>query len=131
MKSKKTGQYAKRSTIQIFNERVLMILPFVSRYKRREIIQIVSKKFSDWNVTERQIDNYVKRAREILKEETNEYRRTCVENAQENFNYVMRKFEKLEDWNGFLKTQIELNKLFGVYDKRDEDFEERAEVVIE
>lgn len=131
MAKKKNGEYSKRSTKQIYEERVEQILPLISLYTRREILKIIRKNFPDWKVSDVQIDLYINKAREILKEETAVYRQNCVENAQQNFNLALRKFKSIDDWHGFLKAQIEMNKLFGLYDKKDDDSEkEKDDVVI-
>ena len=107
-----------KATDQIIEQRVIEILPLVTIMNRREILQYCAKKYN-WEINSRQMDNYIARAREILREETQLYKANAIESALNNLLVLYKKAFKKEDHRTCLAIQAEINKMFGLTQKID------------
>lgn len=57
-----------KSSIEIFNNRVESVYKLLCRSKKIREIKAYAKK-EGWNVTDRQIENYINKARELIKQD--------------------------------------------------------------
>lgn len=79
-----------KSTDGVLRERINFIIPLVCKANRRGIFRIV-KEQTNWNVSERQIDNYITKAKELLKEKWEEDRSNIIETTQNKGEKKMAK----------------------------------------
>lgn len=100
-------------TKAIYDQRIASLLPLISFMSRSEILQYVAKK-ENWNVGHRQIDIYIKGARELLKNDLAEYKENATENAYNNYIMLFKKALKKEDHKLCLQIQDSIAKLFGL-----------------
>ena len=103
----------KKSTNSVFKKRVLELMPLVSFLSRAEIIQYVTDS-TDWNVTERQIDNYIKATRENLKKTSEERMQSIRADAYNNYVNLYKKSFMIEDYRTCLSIQARIDTIFGL-----------------
>ena len=102
-----------KSTDAEFDQRVNKLIKLVSKRSRREICQFVSKR-TDWSVSDRQVDRYIKEAKVILKTETASFRRHAIENIFSNYMDIFHKSYEEQDWARCESILDKIVKLFGV-----------------
>lgn len=97
------------------NERVSKIYELkVLGLSRAEIIQYVSEK-TEWNITDRQIDNYILQATERLKAQAEYESNEQLGMAISRLNKLYQSNLKVQDYKGALAVQRELNSLLGLH----------------
>ena len=104
------------------NDRVFSIAKAIlSGYsKRAYLLRYVSEKYN-WNVSERQIDNYIAEAREIIKNKyTEEELEIEKDIALSRLESLFTMNMKIQDYRECRNVTIDRMKLLGVYvDKKD------------
>lgn len=103
----------RKSTYAIVQERVDTLIPLVSMLNRREIIGYVRNK-TDWDVGVKQIENYMRKANEALKENLAEHRKTACEKSLNNRANLYKKSFQDGDWKTCDSIQDKIDKLCGV-----------------
>ncbi|HOD62013.1 MAG TPA: hypothetical protein PLD55_13160 [bacterium] len=107
-----------KQTDEIIKQRITKLLPMVSFMTRGEIFQYVSSK-ENWGITQRQLDNYIAKAKELLKSEFQAYKDDAYENAWNNYIMLFKKAMKKDDTKLCLQIQDSMAKLFGLTQKLD------------
>lgn len=79
---------------------------------RKEIIQYSTEK---WDITDRQTDSYIKRARELYEEEMQSTREQHIGLAYARLNGLYMKTTKVQDYRSALAVQREINILLGLH----------------
>ena len=79
---------------------------------RAAILQLAA---GNWKVSERQGDEYIARAREILKEQTDRDKDRNLEMAMARMNEVYHQGMTAKNYKVAISAQIEINKLLGLY----------------
>jgi len=102
----------------IIEQRIAKIMPMISFMSSREIFRYVSEK-ENWGVTERTIENYYRKAKELLKSEFQAYKDDAYENAWNNYIMLFKKAMKKDDTKLCLQIQDSMAKLFGLTQKLD------------
>lgn len=80
---------------------------------RAQIIQYAANK--EWDVSSRQIDNYIKQANDCFTQEAQAHREIELGKARRRLEDLYLKTMKLQDYQRALAVQRELNALFGLY----------------
>lgn len=105
-----------KSSDAIFDERVIIVMEMVlAGLKRREILQNISdSKEIKWNVTERQIDNYLKEANKIISESTKEDREKLIAKAFAKYEFIYRKLIYVKDYKAAIAAIEKSAALLGL-----------------
>ena len=103
---------------EIFNLLVLGtsradILQYCS--KKREESKIQTPQNVQWDVGERQIDEYIRHARKRLKQSASYQRDEMLGIAIERLNRLYKDNLKVQDYKGALAVQREINTLLGLH----------------
>lgn len=104
----------------LFDERVYAVMDLmIQGWPRRKIIQIVStnEKFM-WDVVPRQIDNYIAKAKEIIKASAVFDRDEEIGAAIERYRDLFAKSSMLHDYKACLAISKELTELLGLKPKQ-------------
>ena len=80
---------------------------------RAQIIQYAANK--EWNVSSRQIDNYIKQANDHFTTEAQSHREAELGKARRRLEDLYQKTMKVQDYQRALAVQREINALFGLY----------------
>jgi len=97
-----------------FNSRISVVYRLLlNGLRRREIIQYASEK-TDWNVSDRSIDEYIRRAREEIAEMNEEERKGAYGMARKRLDDLYFKSMKINDYKTCLSVQKEINLLEGL-----------------
>lgn len=98
-----------------YEQRVLTVVELLSRgLSRADVLRYVSEK-TDWNVTERTVDNYIGRANERFAEYAELRRETEFGKAIKRVEYVYQAAMKVHDYQRALAALREINLLIGLY----------------
>lgn len=79
---------------------------------RASIVQYGS---SQWNVTDRQVDDYIARAKETLKAQTDRDKDNNLAMAIARMQEIYQECKSAKNYKGAISAQIEINKLLGLY----------------
>lgn len=102
----------KKSSDQQIEYRIEVIIGLLCRFmSRRQIVHYVSKK-TDWSVTPRQVDNYIKRAKEIIKEKADPDEISGM--LRKNFEMLYKKNMQIEDYRECRAVLESIAKLTGI-----------------
>ena len=114
--NKKEVKRKRRSTKAVFNQRVAAIYPLIlSGASRREIIKIITKRHQDWNVSDAQLDKYMKAAREEIQRVGEPKRKEELRKAHLRLENLFYATMQTGDYPAALRVQAEINKLYGLY----------------
>ena len=102
-----------KATTIIYEQRVAKILPLISFMNVNEIFRYVSEK-ENWNISKRQLENYVADARKLLSSEVESFKKNAVANVYNNYVNLYKKALKKEDHKLCLQIQDSIAKLFGL-----------------
>jgi len=105
--------YLKGSNADIY-ERVTVVLELIVNGARRPEILRYAREDSDWGVSWRQVDNYIKRANDRLLEIAHHTQEQEFRLAYERLTAIYGRAFKDEDWKSALAAQKEIHKLFGL-----------------
>lgn len=123
MKKQPGNKKENKSSKVVFEQRVFIVQEMLlSGLKRFEIIQNISKheELKKWKVSERQIDNYIKSANNIIHNGIVENQKTILEQTSARFDFLYKKLINVKDYknavlvaekkanlHGLLKTKVE------------------------
>jgi len=107
---------SKKSTKGIMQARVNIIIPLVSFLTRHEIVGYIRKN-QEWDVSDKQVDNYIAKAKKALKKNWDIARDEAVERSYNNSNNLFKKSFQDGDWKTCLSIQDKIDKLAGLHDK--------------
>jgi len=120
MSSKKTGKVAEedgeRVDQGIYDERVTVVVDLILQgWPRRKILQIVTtnEKFM-WDVKPRQIDNYIRDAKAIIRESATFDREEEIGAAIERYRQLHASSFMIHDYKTCLAVSRELTELLGL-----------------
>lgn len=82
---------------------------------RSQIIQYVANK-TNWDVSNRTIDNYIQRANAKFEEDAKTHRERELGRALARLNMLYQKTLQIQDYQRCLAIQKELNALLGLYE---------------
>ena len=102
-----------RNPDAVIEERVLYILPYVSFLSRTDLFQLVTKETS-WNITLRTLDNYIARAREILRENYDTFKQNASQNVLNNLLELYKQAFLQHDFKLSTAIQKQIAELFGL-----------------
>ena len=102
-----------RNPDAVIEERVIEILPYVSFLTRTDLFQLVSKK-KNWNITQRTLDNYIARAREILRENHETFKQNASQNILNNLTELYKQAFLQQDFKLCAQLQKQISDIFGV-----------------
>ncbi|MDD3538489.1 MAG: hypothetical protein PHH65_09645 [Eubacteriales bacterium] len=85
----------------------------LSGLRRREVIQYAREK-TEWNVSDRTIDNYIRKASAEIKEVTDEELEAARGMAHKRLDTLYYKSLLINDYKTALAVQKEINELFGL-----------------
>ena len=114
----------RKSSAAIVQERVLFILPLISTRNRRSILQYVRKN-TKWDVSVKQIDNYIAKANILMKEQREDIKENIQEAALNNLMNLYQEAHEEKDFKTCLAIQKEINDLFGLKVTKVKDVTER------
>lgn len=101
-----------KSTDIEIEQRIDTVVSLLCRFmSRRQILQYTSKK-TDWNVTPRTIDDYISRAKEIIKEKSDPEQTSGM--IRKNFEMLFGKNLQNEDFRECRAVLESMAKLTGV-----------------
>lgn len=105
------GKYTVPSIVDVrINELVELILQGVSRFKDfREYSNL-----KNWNVGDRQLENYINRAKELLEKESEPRRELETSKAIGRYQMLFNKAFKIQDYKTALSVQKSLCELLGL-----------------
>jgi hypothetical protein len=101
-----------KSSKFVVEQRVNEIIPLVSVLQRREIIYYCNVK-QGWNLTTRQIDNYIYKARDEVKKEFLKHKETSAESIFNNRMHIYKKALKKNDLNTCRLILSDIAKMTG------------------
>ena len=129
MKTKKIPYQASRA---IFEERVSKLIPLVSFMSRRQLLQF-ARKTQGWDVSVKQVDNYIKRARDYVLKNLMARRETAIQDIINNYNTLYMKALHSDDNNTCVRVLEKLTYLLGVDKMMQEniDLDNQQDVVID
>jgi hypothetical protein len=112
---------AKRNTDYEVNRRVEEVANLlVIEQKRAEIIQFAANK--NWQISDRQVDTYIKKAKELLKTEAQESTKNRLAErakAKRALVTMRNKCMNIQDYARAIQAQKEINKLFALYEPQE------------
>lgn len=79
---------------------------------RKDIIQFASSQ--EWGVTNRQVDTYARKARELFAAEASRERNEYRDESYMRLMYILSRCLEVQDYKTALSTQKEINELFGL-----------------
>jgi len=105
------GKYTVPSIVEVrINELVELILQGVSRFKDfREY-----SKLKNWDIGDRQLENYINRAKELLEKESEPRRELETSKAIGRYEMLFYKAFKIQDYKTALSVQKSLCELLGL-----------------
>ena len=83
-------------------------------YSRRECLQYASEKA--WGVTERTVDNYIRRAKDIFRREAKYIREMELGRSLARLDRLFKSNMKIQDFKAALATLKERNTMLGLYE---------------
>lgn len=99
-----------------YNQRIKTIAKLLFRFTTRaDVLQYVSEK-TDWNISERQVDNYISDAKKLLRKRTD--LDVFVGQLINEFLDLYGRNLKIQDYREAKNLLIELAKLRGAYTDR-------------
>lgn len=84
----------------------------VAGASRASIVQYGSK---EWKVTDRQVDDYISRAKETIKEQSDRDKENNLSMAIARMNDIYQQCYAAKNYKGAITAQVEINKLLGLY----------------
>ena len=103
----------KKSSHTVVRERVLFLMPMISMLSNNEIFRYVSEN-TDWKVSERQIENYIAKAKEALKDDFEDRKKAARELSFNNYKNLYNKSFMMEDYRTCLSIQTRIDTIFGL-----------------
>jgi len=101
-----------RTSQNIVNERIVMISELLIEGKNRQnILQFNSE---NWNLSERQIDNYINKAIELIKSELVKDSEYSLSKALKRFEFIYKTAIEKEDFKLALQTNKEICAIQGL-----------------
>ena len=111
----KTNKTRAKSNMVEMRARVATVYRLLlSGMRRREIIQYVREK-TDWGVTDRAVDNYIKHATAEIAEVTEEEKKTALGMAYKRLDTLYYKSLLVNDYKTALAVQKEISDLNGLH----------------
>lgn len=105
----------KKATQDICAERVNIVTDLVlMKMRRPEIMAYVLKKYPEWNLCTRQIDNYISKAQKAIKDLSVYERSEKIGEAIGDLHLLYRQLAKRQDYRGALAVRKEINDLLGL-----------------
>jgi hypothetical protein len=113
-----------KSTSAEIDDRLTVVMNLIAEEKTRsEILQYCSKK---WNISDRQVDEYVSRARKIRNDEYIEkYRESIVYKSVKRLEDLYQKNYENEDYTECRNIVLKQNELLGTITKKIENTKTR------
>ena len=102
----------KSTNIEV-EKRVNALVPLISILNRHELSEYVQNE-TDWGIAENQIYEYVKKAKEIIKEQFKESNKDAVENSYNNLVNLYKQAFQEKDFRTCLAIQKEINEVYGI-----------------
>ena len=102
-----------KSTNIELTKRISELVPLISILNRHEIQQYVAES-TDWEISERQIDDYIAKARVIVDEQFKDTNKKAVENGYNNLINLYKKSFQDQDYKTCLAIQKEINEVYGI-----------------
>lgn len=110
-----------RSTDFEFNRRIEEVANLlVIEQKRAEIVQFAAK--NEWDISNRQVDEYIHRAKILLKKEAEESTKNRLAErakAKRALITMRNKCMNIQDYGRAIQAQKEINKLFALYEPQE------------
>jgi hypothetical protein len=105
-----------KSSNVIFEERISIVTDMIlSGLKRRDIIQNISTNEQlKWNVTPRQIDNYISVADSIITESIKEDRNSLIAKSFSKYQFIYKKLINVKDYKGAISAIEKCDNLMGL-----------------
>jgi len=103
----------KKSSHAVVRERVLFLMPMISMLSNNEMFRYVSEN-TDWKVSERQIENYIAKAREALRADFEDRKKAARELSFNNYKNLYNKSFMMEDYRTCLSIQTRIDTIFGL-----------------
>ena len=94
VKKSNTAKVSKKSTQSVFDSRVQELLPMVTVSRRTEILEYCKQQ--GWNITDRQIDKYIAKCKEILQKEFDTFKKDAALNIYYNRTELYKKASCLD-----------------------------------
>jgi hypothetical protein len=107
-----------KSNIAVFNERVFIVTEMLlSGLKRREIIQNIAENDKlKWNVSERQIDNYIENANVHILALLEDDKQVLKKKVFAKYDFIYKKLLNVKDYKGALIALEKIANLTGIND---------------
>lgn len=114
--SEKSRGEGKKATVAQTTVRLNKIFDLLlSGYTRGQILQYVSDPKQDWGLSERQVDNYIKGANELIANAAHDYQANAFETALARLTNLYQACVRVQDFGQALQVQKEINKLLSLY----------------
>ncbi len=104
----------KKSTDMVVKYRVLELVPLVTTMSRQQILQYVANEHKDWDLKDRQVDNYIAKAKKIVKEQFKKHKEIAAASSLTNYQDLYRKSYSKEDYRTCNSIQENIDSLFGL-----------------
>ena len=105
---------AERATDSVVEQRVSQVYEMLLRgYSRSEVFRFASEQ--KWGITERQVENYIARATEAIREDSEERREQEFARAVLDLYRLYRRCLKDNQLKTALECRKEIHKLYGLY----------------
>jgi hypothetical protein len=108
----------KSTNLEVQNRVTEIFIALTKGISTTEMFHYVSEKF-DWDVTERQVYNYINEAKKKFKELAEKDKDTEFGKAVTRLNLLFQKTYKIQDYKACLAIQKELNTMFGNYEPKE------------
>lgn len=102
-----------RNPDAVVEARVIEILPYVSFLSRSDLLQLVAKE-KNWNISPKTLDNYIARAREILRENHETFKLNASQNVLNNLTELYKQAFLRQDFKLCSQLQKQISELFGL-----------------
>jgi len=112
----------KKSSFAVVQERVLELMPLISRMDYQEILRYVAIN-TNWNINTRQIDNYIAKAKEAMKDHYKDVKDGIREQSLNNLKNLYNDSHSVGDFKNCLAIQKEIDDLFGIRIKESTNIE--------
>jgi len=102
-----------RNPDAVVEARVIEILPYVSFLSRSDLLQLVTKE-KNWNISPKTLDNYIARAREILRENHETFKNNAAQNILNNLTELYKQAFLQQDFKLCAQLQKQISDIFGI-----------------
>lgn len=104
----------RKSSTEIYNSRVDMVYSMLCQAYSTKQIKDYAKKKTDWKVDDRQVENYIRKARILIKEAAGEDgKKVTAEKCKLNMWRLYRKAMSSNDYNLAHRILKDINTMFG------------------